>query len=325
MTMARALLAVLATLALAAPGGTRASSALKPLLLKRGHYGESFTFIADLEDGTYVQLTLMFTNLGPGGTKGLCRGLVVKPGGETWKASARYGSDEYRWRGGEEERLEIGPCSAWIDGAATGVEVKLEGGGVRLVLPQRPGPRAGRDTVLHVDKGRYETEVMLQRVPVTASLALPGEQERRAAGGGYVDHTRSTVSPIDLAQRWIRFRALRGDRGLLLLCREGHDGRFDPMWACAGAACRDYRRFKVDRSGGGAPSFHVALEGAADPIDIRSGRLIYRDAPIEELGMIGKVIRPFTGNPVTYVMRGRASEDGGPPVDGILEVELASE
>jgi hypothetical protein len=322
------LAAALALAALAcSPAEARASAALQPLLLKRGSYGESFTFIADLEDGTYVQASLSFTNLGPGSTKGLCRGLAVSPSGPPWKAATRVGKDAYSWRGGAGERLAIGPCAAWIDGDATGVEVALEGGTIRLVFAERAAPRPTRPSSFTVGEGRYQAEVLLSRAPVTATLGLPGEAERRAVGGGYVDHTRSTIPPKDLAARWVRFRALRGDRALVILGREGHDGRYTPLWACEEKGrCRDYAAFRVERQGGGnAPAFRVAVSGEREPVDIRSGRLLYRDAPVEDLGVLGKLVRPFTGNPVTYVYRGQAKDGGAAPVDGILEVELASE
>jgi hypothetical protein len=322
----RAVVAAALVAALGAPAPAASSSALRPLWLKRSSYGESFTFIADLDDGTYVQLSLSFTNLGPGPTKGLCRALVVRAAGGAWKASTRVGRDSYSWRDAEEERLAIGPCAAWIDGAATGVEVPLEGGSVRLLFAARPGRRAGREAVVTAGAERYDTEVLLHHVPVSATIALPGDAERHLAGGGYLDHTRSTISPVSLAARWVRFRALRGERALLVLGRQSHDGRFTPLWACEGPACRDYAGFKVDRDGAGrAPAFRIQVAGAEDPLDIRSGRLLYRDAPVEDLGVLGKLVMPFTGNPVTYVYRARASEDRGAPVEGILAVEMASE
>jgi len=318
----RAAAAAVLCAALAAPAAARASATLRPLLLKRGSYGESFTFIADLEDGTYVQLSLSFTNLGPGGTKGLCRALVVRPSGEPWKASTRVGKDAYGWRDGEEERLDIGPCSAGIDATAVTAQVKLEGGAVRLAYAARPGRRAGKETVLRQGGERYDTEVLLHHVPVTAVLSVPGEKERQVGGGGYLDHTRSTISPLDLGQRWVRFRALRGERPLLVLGRLGDDGKFSPLWGCEREACRDYASFDVRRDASArSATFRVALAGGDAPLELASGKLLYRDAPVEDLGILATVVKPFTGNPVTYVFRGRAT-GGGEPVDGILEVEV---
>ena len=48
-----------------------------------------------------------------------------------------------------------------------------------------------------------------------ASVQLPGAAARYLKGAGYVDHTRSTIKPKELANQWVRFRGLRGERGVL--------------------------------------------------------------------------------------------------------------
>ena len=122
-------------------------------------------------------------------------------------------------------------------------------------------------------------------------------------------------------------RALRGERGLLLLGREGHDGSFAPLWSCSPpGGCRELASFRVERQGrGSATSYQVDLASGAGPIEIRSARLLYRDAPLEDLGFLGRLISPFTGSPVTYVYRAAARIGAEAPVDGVLEVELSGE
>jgi hypothetical protein len=318
--------AALMALLLAAPGAPQASTWLKPLLLRRGTYGESFTFVADLDDGSYLQLSLGMTNLGPGSTKGICRALLVPATGARWKAATRVGRDEIRWSSGDEERLGIASCAAVVSEAGTAVEVKLEGGAVRLAFVDRPR-REGQESAVAVQDGRYLSDVLLYRAPVIATVTLPGGAPRAVSGAGYLDHTRSTIAPKDLARRWVRFRGLRGERGLLLLGREGHDGRFAPLWSCSQpGGCRELASFRVERQGrGGATSFRVELASGAAPIEIRSARLLYRDAPLDDLGFLGKLVAPFTGSPVTYVYRATAQDGAGGLVDGILEVELSGE
>lgn len=312
--------------ALCLPSAAHGTTWLRPLFLKRLTYGESFTFLADLDDGSYLHLQLSLTNLGPGSTKGICRGVVVPPRGQTWKAASRVSRDAITWTDGTDERLTIGTCSAWAGPAASGIEVRLEGATLRLTYAARVRPVGPHDPPLAVGDERYQTEVLLHRAPLTASMALPGQPPRDVAGMGYLDHTRTTVSPKDLAKRWIRFRGLRGDRGVLLLGREGKDGRFTPLWACQDpGSCRSYGSFRLQREGPrDAPAFRIDVVDG-EPILVRSGRLLYRDAPIEEMGVIGKLVTPFTGSPVTYVYRGTAAVAGGAPVAGVLEVELADE
>jgi fatty acid desaturase len=323
----RDLCAVAAIMALGAPAAARASASLQPAPSRHPAYGESFTFIADLDDGTYAQLSLSLTNLGPGSTKGICRAVVVPPRGSPWKPSTRVGKDGWRWTGGEREQLAVGPCSAWVDRVATGIEVPLEGGTVRLVFETRPAPRSAiREAAVKVGGQVFQSRVLLYRVRVSATLALPGQAPRMVGGAGYADHSRSTVPPKGLASRWVRFRALRGERGLLLLGREGQDGRVDPLWACEEAdGCREFSALEIERDGSSrAPAFGIRLRGARDAVEIHSERLLYRDAPIEELGVVGRLVAPFAGSPVTYVYRAQA-RDGDGEHEGILEVELASE
>ncbi len=313
--------------ALCAPVGAGATTWLRPLFLKRSTYGESFTFVADLDDGSYIHIQLSLTNLGPGPTKGFCRALLVPQQGGPWKAFARFGRDAVTWTEGADERLSVGTCSAWAGSAASGVEVNLERGTVRLAFGARLRLIPPRDAPISVGGERYQDEVLLYRAPVSASIALPGQAPREVSGAGYIDHTRSTVPPKDLANRWIRFRALRGERGLLLLGREGKDGHFAPLWACPDPApCHAYSAFHVRRDGPDkAPAFRIDVADSGEPLQIYSGRLLFRDAPIEELGVIGKLVRPFTGSPVTYVYRATATAGGGTKVEGVLEVELAGE
>ena len=210
--------------------------------------------------------------------------------------------------------------------AGTAVEVQLEGGAIRLDFAARPG-REGQQSAVDVEGGQYVSDVLLHRAPVTATVTLPGTASRRVHGAGYLDHTLSTIAPKDLGRRWVRFRGLRGERGLLLLGRQGHDGRFAPLWSCSGPGrCRDLDSFRLERHGtGGATAFRVELASGASPVEIRSARLLYRDAPVEDLGVLGALIAPFTGSPVTYVYRATAQDGAGAPVDGILEVELSGE
>jgi hypothetical protein len=327
-TKTRSLTIVAALLAaLCAPAVASATTWLRPLFLKRSTYGESFTFIADLGDGSYVQLSMSVTNLGLGSTRGLCRALVIPPQAPPWNGSAHFGLAAVKWTDGAVERLSVGTCSAWVEAASSGAEVQLERGTVQLVFGERIQLISPKDSIVSVGEGRYQTEVLLYRAPVSATLTLPGQPPRDISGAGYLDHTRNTVPPKDLASRWIRFRALRGENGLLLLGREGHDGHFAPLWACRGPGrCREYRSFRLKRDGPDkTPSFRVDVVGAEEPILIRSGRLLYRDAPIENLGVAGKLVTPFTGSPVTYVYRATATDGANPPVDGILEVELSGE
>lgn len=308
--------------------GPAKASSFQPELSTLGNYSETFTFIGDLDDGSYVHISLVLTNLGPGSLKGLCRAIVASKGARTVKAGQHVDRDDFRWSGNRDgnEVLRIGACSAWIEGEETGVEVSVDRVKLKLVFAGRPLRRSLlHDASVLVGQSLYRSEVLLLRTPVEATIGLAGAPPRNVSGAGYVDHSWSTVPPKDLASRWVRFRALRGSRALVILARESVDGRFSPAWACEGPdRCQEFTGFQVEKHGeGDAATFTTSLLDAGKPaIVIRSDRLLFHDAALDDLGFLGKILTPIVGASVTYVSRAEASSGEGDPVEGILEVEV---
>jgi hypothetical protein len=67
-------------------------------------------------------------------------------------------------------------------------------------------------------------------------------------------------------------------------------------------------------------------DGEGGPWRLESGALLDRDAPVEGLGALGKVIGGLIGNPVTYTHRGVLEEKStGRKFSGIFEVSISSE
>src|SRR4051812_3332862 len=88
-----AILTLLAALCL--PFGAGASAVLEPLPATSDNYGESFTFMVDLDDGTFISAQFSVTNLGPGSRNGVCRATVVRPGRKAWTPQVKVDSDEW--------------------------------------------------------------------------------------------------------------------------------------------------------------------------------------------------------------------------------------
>src|SRR5512144_2864429 len=93
------LLIAVAAATLAGPVAAGGAPALRPVPSGDRNYGESYTFIADLADGGYVQVSLAFTNIAPG-TKAVCRAVVALPERPPWSASDRVGAKGVGWRDG---------------------------------------------------------------------------------------------------------------------------------------------------------------------------------------------------------------------------------
>lgn len=298
-------------------------AAAAPLLLPEplpgDEYTETFTFVADLDDGTYVQLQLAVTNLGPGAGTGLCRALVKRPGAAPWTRSARTAPGAWRHQAGPGgEALSVGPCAA-RSGEGSSVLVALGGREVELTFPEPAAARAPPTTILAAGR-EYHAAVLQAFTPVSARLAgfdLPD----RLDGGGYADHSRSNVAVGTLAHRWLRFRALRPPHRLLVLARQALDGTWGPAWIWREGA-PPHPLDAVELQAGGAGWTAALHEGPARGA-VTSGPRLQRHAPLEELGLVGRLVGAVMTVPVTYTYRGTLAAPD--PVDGILEISVLGE
>ncbi len=318
------LLPLLAVLLL--PWAAGAGAALEPLPSSNDNYGESFSFTVDLDDGTLITVGLSVTNLGPGSRHGVCRATVMRPGRKPWAPQVKVDSDEWSYDKAT-NTLRMGPCTLH-SGTGTHISVPLGDGLVNVSFAHAVAPQEPPGSSVIVGNARYRHEVLLPFSPVKVSLKLPGSETMvELSGGGYGDHSHSTVEPAKLARRWVRFRALRGESNLLLLGREGFDGGFGPvyMWASGGTPQVlqrfDLRRTDEDPTNKKA-AWQAELYSGEGALTLRSTSLLLRNAPVQDLGMLGSLVKSVVGSPVTYVMRAVLERPGQPALPGVMEVTL---
>ncbi len=310
--------------ALALPLLAAAGAPLEPLPSSSDNYGESFSFMVDLEDGTFIFAQFSITNLGPGSRHGVCRATVLRPGQKAWTPQAKVSSDDWGYDAAT-STLRMGPCTLHA-GSGTFISVPLDNGLVNIQFAEPPAPQAPPGSEVAVGTARYRHEVLVPFSKVKVSLRLPKSNAmQELSGGGYGDHSHSTVAPAKLARSWVRFRALRGESNLLLLAREGFDGGFSPayLWP-AGSQPQTLQRFELRRQAGDAKKagWEADVSGAGGPISLRATSLMLRTAPVQDLGVLGSLVKPVVGSPVTYVMRAVLQRPGQPDVPGLMEVTL---
>lgn len=315
-------LTLLATLTLPLLAG--AGATLEPLPSSSDNYGESFTFMVDLEDGTFVFTQFSITNLGPGSRHGICRATVVRPGRKAWSPQVKVDSDEWGYDAAT-STLRMGPCTLHAN-SGTFISVPLDDGLVNISFTEPPSPQAPPGSEVTVGNARYRHEVLVPFSTAKVTLRLPNSNAMlELNGGGYGDHSHSTVAPVKLARSWVRFRALRGGSNMLLLAREGFDGGFSPayLWL-AGSEPQMLDRFELRRQPGDAKKagWEADLSGAGGPMSLHATSLVLRNAPVQDLGLLGSLVKPVVGSPVTYVMRAVLQRPGQPDVQGLMEVTL---
>ena len=323
---------LLLLLLLLAPSPARAAGVLEPQPAGSDNYGESFTFIADLQDGTYVWTQLSFTHLGPGSHHGVCRALVVRggkaaagrpTGSPTWSPSERVKKKGWRYDAAA-RALSVGPCTA-TEGERPRVRMAFDDGTLELTFHRPLAPFSPPGARLTQGSAVYRSEVLLPWSPVSVQLARKKQPVEELEGAGYVDHSHSTWPPAKLAQAWVRFRAPGAAPYPLLVGREAQDGAFGPVYHWAdGSGAQALTRFALKREGTRAETRWTAEFGdaRASPYRLRTTGFVHRSAPVEDLGILGALVRPTVGSPVTYTHRAVLEREGQPPVPGLLEVTL---
>jgi hypothetical protein len=314
--------AVLAVLTLPLAAG--AGAPLEPLPSANDNYAESFSFMVDLEDGTYISVGFSVTNLGPGSKHGICRATVVRPGRKPWTPQTKVDSDEWSYDAAT-STLRMGPCTLHA-GAGTYLSVPLDDGLVSIAFAESPSTQVPPGAELTFGNEQYRHDVLLPFSAAKVSLRLPGSRAAlELSGAGYGDHSHSTVAPAKLARRWVRFRAVRGSTQVLLLSREGFDGDFGPDYEWeAGQQPRALQGFELRRQPGDAKTagWVAVLNGPGGPMTLRSTSLLLRNAPVQDLGLLGSLVKPVVGCPVTYTLRAVLQRPGQPDVQGVMEVQV---
>ncbi len=302
-----------------------ADAVLEPQPSTNDNYGESFTFMADLDDGTFVSAQFSVTNLGPGSGHGICHATVLRPGRKAWTPQVKVGSDNWSYDAAT-RTLKMGPCTLHA-GAGTYISVPLDNGLLSIAYSEPPSPQSPSGSEVTLGDAHYRHEVLVPFGTAKVSLRLPGsDAPLELSGGGYGDHSRSTVAPAKLARSWVRFRAVRGGANVLLLARQGFDGGFSPayLWAASGTP-QPLQRFELHRKQDGdskTTGWDAELSGAGGPVTLRSTSLLLRNAPVQDLGLLGSLVKPVVGSPVTYIMRAVLARPGQPEVQGVMEVTL---
>ena len=314
-----------------AVGWAGAADILEPRVVAKKTFSESYTLIADLDGGVYLQLQLVVSNLGVSNRRGGCRLLLVERGESTWTDSSEVSSSQWSYQAGARPVLRVGECSLQ-GGERTELRVAFDRGVVTLVLDAAIHPVRPLDRTTRIGSDFYESEILGPWAPARATVEDRRGGVRILQGRGYADHSRSTTLPLDLARRWVRFRGLAASGSVLLLARfPGDGGEVDGwLWLQGQAAPVALASVRVMRLAGESGGWRVRAQSVSgSSYEIVTGREIHRHAPVEEQGLLGRLLRRLLGNPVTYTYRAaltRLSEGTEPiALQGIAEVTLVDE
>lgn len=312
---------------LSTPSEAKASPVFRPNVLESETFAETFSFFVDASDGTYVHAQLGVSNIGPGDGKGGCRVLVVRPGREAESRSSVVDSEAWRHES-KGDRLVMGACHASL-GPPLEVELRHGDEVVRFELDANAERMRSPAMSVPLEKGFFESEVLIPAATAKLEIISAGKSTK-LTGHGYADHSRSQAMPRELAKGWVRFRKVAGEEPLLLLARNPPSGAVQG-WLRLNPTGKQrelkIKRMQIREGPSGAPrAFRILLDTDGGQWRITSRTLLRRNAPIEEEGLLGRMVSSVIGNPVTHVYRATLEEKGSSEKhEGILEVSFSDD
>lgn len=278
---------------------------LAPRPLPTESYGESFTAFLDLDDGTYALVQLVFTNAGLGDENAMCRVLVVPPGAPGVNRATKASRSGWRYER-VDNMLRVAGCALAGHSEAIELSAKFDDLSVRARIRaplERVRPPHHHITV----NDRFQdSELLVGWASVEVELLVGSGPRRVLSGFAQVDHTRQDARIKDLATRWIRFRGLSSTKPLLIQLRVPREGERVEGWIWEGA---DPAPRALDPMGihlaleGGRPKVKIADAGRELEIELLAPLFVYR--PIEAYGFLGRLAKPWVGDPVNTTYRAR--------------------
>ena len=288
------------------------ASPIQPQLLAAETYAETFSTIADLDDGTYVQAQLAVSNLGPGDARGICRALLARVNTAPWAASETVSREGWAFHAAPQPTLQVGPCRIRDGDHTMQWDITLGERTILLTLQQKANPVVPPLHPIRVDDdATYASHILVAWADVSATLVGADGRVEEHRGRGYADHARSTTLPGDVARGWVRFRGLKKGCARLLLGRRLPAA--EPSWQMyamreRGQPTQAWRQVRVQVEGG-ERQVRVGIDTGDCHLRIDGFGFLYRHAPLEELGFLGRIVGHVVGNVVTTTYRAILHEE----------------
>ena len=308
--------------------GGQVSDVLRPHPIDSKRYFESTTLLGVLDDGTYVQALVAVSNIGVGNGEGACRVLLARPHGSpsTWSKSVDAGAWSFQAK--PVPALHMGPCRLSNTASGLQLDVGLEEVQLSLTLARTakvtvpPGmPLAAADDSDMI----YETEVLVPFAPAEVVLVQGDAAPQILHGFGYADHARSTALPKHLGRGAVRFRGFAPGCSTVLYARFAAGAPVGFVWREGEAQPRDLRGWQVNLPAldADAGTVQVRLQEPGGAVwRVQAQRRWFRNAPLEDYGLLGKMVGAWMGSVVNETFAAELNAGGAcAKVPGVLELD----
>lgn len=292
-----------------------ASTSFSPTPTTDETYGESFTIIAEMSDHTYLLFQFLFSNAGVGDRKAACRLMLRANDRPLEQYGRRFDEEEWRYIA-TGNRLQVGECSLTGDASGTRFHVRLDGVDATLHM-KAPARNVMPVPTVRGDWGFYQQDVLTPWAQVDVTLQKQGQEPWARQGWGYFDHTRSEALLPKVASNWVRFRGFYDGVPLVLQARFAPDGTLGDAWMWRKGERAPERILEAKRLTTAVPQWE--FKSAKHTLHVETGPKLYLYEPTKSYGLLGRLARPFVGNPKTHTYRAALQSASLGSVRGTVE------
>jgi len=291
----------------------KAGPILLPDMTNEEQFGETYTMVADLSDGSFLLFQILFSNVGFGDGGGGCRLMYVPKGKDGINRKEQFSSSEWTYTESTKE-LKAGTCSIR---EYNGVRFSAEVDDIKVDLQTEGSLRKYK---FPGEKSRtgdqfYQSEILLNNTSIEGTVSADGQQ-KRVSGRAYMDHNRSNIILKDVGTLWVRYRGFYGADPMLFQVYKDLSGeKIAWLWENEEASPK-IAPYSIQLKDVNHSNIYVTV----GDIEIQSTAQLFVFRPMENYGMLGSLAKGIIGDFSTVTFDARASQQGEVISEGILEV-----
>lgn len=312
-------------LGLMAGGSSAVADVLRPHPLDSKRYFESTTVLALLDDGTYVQALVAVSNIGLGNGEGACRVQLAPPQGKAESFSQQVDADKWRFASTPTPALHMGPCQLSATASGLQLDVGLDALQLSMTLQRPAQVTTPPGMPLKLEEGVYESQVLVPFAPAEVVLVRSEAAPRTLHGFGYAEHARSTALPKHMGQGALRFRGFAPGCSTLLYARWVNKVPSGYLWREGDKAPQPLAGWQLDlpQVDAAAQAVRVRAQGkSGQSLQLQARRRWFRSAPLEDYGLLGKMVGAWMGSVVNETFAAELDAGGAcTHVPGVLEID----
>jgi hypothetical protein len=295
---------------------------LAPHLLEPEAYSETYHTVLELEEGVHIQIQFAITNMGIGDRNSMCRVLFVDEK-NAWNAERIF--DRTGWTFKPPGHLEIGNCYITAEKDTTTIFAEVENGRVTVKLSEPIRPTKPPGHLIQAGKHFFDFQILMPWARAEVRYDLKESPVRAVKGYGCMYHYWVTAWPGDLARQWVRVFGMRAD-GAFIVISHYPPGKKEPakgsIWIPGAPGPVAFDSMQMENPTEGNQTLSISTNNVTYRLVLH--KQLYRHAPLEQVGFIGRIIRLFTGNWVTRTYRALLESPGfDGSVPAIVEITAA--